>query len=455
MGRTFAEPIFWDPLRSRDHPRCVNQMPFRVFQSFSITTLCLRSIVSLFARAYARVLAHIQTLSSVQLSPSAFVLAEKDSSTINTPGILPDGILCRGVQDVPMEKVRTEDNKTGRWTVLFLLMALAILPGCQRRPLEYPTSNINLRLDLHLNVVINGKVENLPEPEMMRVIFFDPNTYDLYTESYLPATGGRISIPPGTYKLMAYNFDTEATLLRNDRNFYTIEAYTNEVSAALKANLINALRNGKSATTRAEGDGDSAWESALEKMAQNPVIYEPDHLFVSREDVVINSTDEEQVIEASAETIIETWEISVRIKNGEYLSSARALITGQIASNFIGYPKEEGKTDTDVTLMIEMKAGSDAEDNDILVGQFTTFGKNPSADSRLWLAIIVKNSSGETVEYHKDITGDFMSDEAITDQIISIVEEIEVPEPDPGTGGGGGFQPGVDDWEHEDVPIDI
>lgn len=336
--------------------------------------------------------------------------------------------------------------------LIFLFIVLTVLSGCERRPLEYGTTRIDLRLNIRLNVIVNGQIETLPEPEMMRVMFFDPDTNELFTESYLPAGGGHISILPGRYKFLAYNFDTESTLLRNDRNYNSIEAYTNEVSSALKASMLSALHYGESATK--DGDGN-AWDLALQKMAENPIIYEPDHLFVGRSVVEIRNEESEQVIEAEAETIIETWKVSVRIKNEEYMASARAMITGQIASNFIGLPKEEGKTDTDVTLLFDMTAGSDAEDNDIVVGTFNTFGKNPSTESRLWLTIIIKNTSGETVEWHRDITDEFKTDEATKEQIIEIEEEMEIPPPDPGGGGGGGFQPGVNDWENEVIPIEI
>ena len=339
--------------------------------------------------------------------------------------------------------------------LIFLCATLAVLSGCMRRPLEYGGASVNLHLNVHLNVRVNGQIESLPEPEMMRVMFFDPQTNELCTESYLPAGGGRITLPPGRYKFLAYNFDTESTLLRNERNYYSIEAYTNEVSSALKSSMMQALRFGRSAAHRGATE-ESAWEAALEKVVNNPVIYEPDHLFVSREEVEILNTNEEQVIHAEAETVVETWQLSVRISDGKSLSSARALLTGQVASNFIGYPKEEGKTDTDVTLMFEMAPGSDAQDNDILVAEFNTFGKNPSVDSRLWLTIIIKNTSGETVEWHRDITDEFFMEDAKENNRIDIIEEIEVPEPEPGTGGGGGgFQPGVEDWEQEDIPITI
>ena len=346
---------------------------------------------------------------------------------------------------------------------IFFFVALTALTGCMRRELEYGNASIFLRLNIRLNVEVNGQFVDLPEPEMMRVMFFDPDTYELITESYLPAGGGRVSLPPGRYKFIGYNFDTEATLLRNDRNYYSIEAYTNEVSQALKTSTLNAIRYAKSATSSkktdtngdSEDEEDSAWELALRKVQENPVIYDPDHLFVSHQDIEVFNVDGVQTIEAYAETIIETWKISVRIKNEQYMASARALLTGQIASNFIGLPKEEGKTDTDVTLMFDMTAGTDDEDNDVVVGQFNTFGKNPSVESRLWLTIIIKTVGGDTVEWHRDITDEFFTDEAIEDQTIEIVEEIIIDEPQPGNTGNGGFQPGVDDWNEENIPIDI
>ncbi len=341
-----------------------------------------------------------------------------------------------------------------RRVLILLAAALTILVGCQRRELEYGNATLNLRLKLNLNVRVNGKMEALPEPEMMRVMFFDPDNYELVTESYLPAGGGRISLAPGKYKFIAYNFDTEATLIRTDHNYYSIEAYTNEVSSALKNSRLNALRYGKSANTKSDAE-DDAWEQALKTVQENPVIYEPDHLFVSHQDIEVFNTTEEQTIEADAETIIETWKISVRIKNEQYMASARALLTGQIASNFIGYPKEEGKTNTDVTLMFDMSAGTDDDDNDIVIGKFNTFGKNPGVESRLWLNIIIKTVGGETVEWHRDITDEFFTEDAYEEQTINIVEEVVVPQPPDNPSGNVGFQPGVEDWDEENIPIAI
>ena len=55
---------------------------------------------------------------------------------------------------------------------LFILLAVAltVLMGCERRELEYGSATVNLKLKLNLKVRVNGKVENMPEPEMMRVM---------------------------------------------------------------------------------------------------------------------------------------------------------------------------------------------------------------------------------------------------------------------------------------------
>ena len=335
--------------------------------------------------------------------------------------------------------------------LIFLAVLLTVLVGCERRELEYGSATLDLKIKINLNVRVNGKIQNLPTPEMMRVLFFDENTNELVTESYLPAGGGRIAIPPGCYKFIGYNFDTEATLLKNDRDYDSIEAYTNEVSSALKASLLAAIHYGK---TVVENDPEAdAWAIALQKVQEGKVIYEPDHLFVSREVVTVLNTDSEQVIETDAESIIETWHISVRLKNRQYLSSARALLTGQVASNLIGLPHEEGKTDTDVTLMFDMGPGSDDDNNDVVVGTFNTFGKNPKVESVLWLTL--KTTGGDTVIWRRDITNEFFTELAIQNKTIYIEEDITIPVPTNPGGGGGGFKPGVDDWKVVDVPINI
>lgn len=361
---------------------------------------------------------------------------------------------------------------------IIAVIGIALMSAsCERRPLnERGSNNLLLRLKIELRVKNSGE---LPDPEVMRVIFFNPETGKRYTEDYVPAEGGYISVAPGNYNMIIYNFDTESTLVHGDNSTGTIEAYTNEISSALKSNALRAITKSLEKlekeieqNTATKGDAQTLaeeidWANAMKDLQSRPIVYEPDHLFVARENVTIYNRTGEQVIEGYAESVVETYILAVRIKNKKYMASANALLTGQIRSNFIAYPKEEGKTDTNVTLYFNMNSDLtdfpeekraeiqqlQAEDKDLIWCTFNTFGKNPHVDTRLWLTILVTNTDGQTEEWHTDITDYFEDNE---DQYIYIEEPfVDVPEPTPGGGGKGGFQPGVEDWEeeHHDILI--
>lgn len=349
---------------------------------------------------------------------------------------------------------------------LMMLVALVAAVSCERRPLHELNNQILLKLRIELKVM---NMVELPEPEVMRVVLFNPETGRKVTEDYVPAEGGYISVPPGTYDLIVYNFDTEATLVRNDGMHDEIEAYTNEISSALKSKMYNAIAKSTTlikaaAQTKADTDStpftseDFAWAKAMDDLQNSSLIYEPDHLFVARDRITILNTSGEQVIETKAESVVETYYLSVKVKNIKNMASATALLTGQIASNKIGFEKEEGKTNTNVTLYFNMKPSEDEENenNDKIEATFNTFGKLANAESRLWLTIVITNTDGTTVEWHRDITEEFKDNPL---HWIEIVEgEIVIPEVGPGQGGstgGGGFQPGVAEWEEEHHTIVI
>ena len=56
---------------------------------------------------------------------------------------------------------------------------------------------------------------------------------------------------------------------------------------------------------------------------------------------------------------------------------------------------------------------------------------------------------------HRDITDEFFTEDAYEEQTINIVEEVVVPQPPDNPSGNGGFQPGVEDWDEENIPIAI
>lgn len=352
-------------------------------------------------------------------------------------------------------------------TILIAAFCILGATSCERRPLVDRNGSFKLILKIALNVEVNGVIESQPEPEVMRVLFYDPNSGRKVTEDYVPAGGGLINIAPGNYDMLIYNFDTESTLVAADNQKSTILAYTNEISTAAKSNALKTITKSiQEIESKTKGDDenpegkplseeDLKWMEAMKAVAESKIVYEPDHFFVARENITVLNMSGEQVIHAAAETIVETYWIGVRLKNRHNLASATALLTGQIESNNFSLPKEEGKTNTDVTLYFPMYAGSDAADNDIVYTTYQTFGKNPSVESRLFLTILITNSNGETYEWHKDITDEFVDN---PEHIIYIEEDvIVVPDPENpgGNTGGGGFQPGVSEWEEEHHTITI
>ena len=149
--------------------------------------------------------------------------------------IMPGGILA-GVDEGYVSKEVLSFLKNAD------IRALILLTSCELRPLSDLNKNLLLRLKINLQI---QNVDEPPTVEVMRVIFYDPNTNRRFTEDYIPSEGGYISVPPGDYKLIVYNFDTESTLIRNDMQLYQMEAYTNEISQQIKNKALSVIGRSK------------------------------------------------------------------------------------------------------------------------------------------------------------------------------------------------------------------
>ena len=94
-----------------------------------------------------------------------------------------------------------------------LLLAVSAV-SCKRRPLTTADNNVIVNIDIDYDIV------NFPdpdEPSMMRVMFFDPEDGDFAAHAFLSATGGMVNVIPGrTYHVLAYNFDTESTVVGDE-----------------------------------------------------------------------------------------------------------------------------------------------------------------------------------------------------------------------------------------------
>lgn len=318
--------------------------------------------------------------------------------------------------------------------IMFALLLFATL-SCHRMPLhdlERRDLKLVLKLILDLDVKIDPTAEvdipietSIEKPEHMRACFYGADNRNLVYNEYVGPEGGSISTPPGKYKMVVYSFGTEFTQIRNDGNLSTIEAFTSDITSSKSGALA--------ACTRGAGDEP-----------QGPIIYAPDHLLVSVQDVEIperTTGAQEIVINSTVQTIIETYTFKVsKVTGAQYIKNVEAFVTNQALSNYFGRGEVNEQPAT-----IYFPVGVNRKEG-YLYCTFNTFGKLPG-ESRSFLHIVITDSGGEEYHISEDITNQFDDDE----HHIVIDDPVDIPTPQTSSG----IAPTVDPWSEEntDVPI--
>lgn len=358
--------------------------------------------------------------------------------------------------------------------LMLLALSLGLLFSCHRRPLfdlEY-THYVRVYLDEELKNVTTGFYNEKhlkPEystPKVVRVVLCHPETGQVMAERYLQNPGsdergnyldGYISAGPGEYKLLAYSFGTESTILRNEGAYHRVEAYTNPISSYLYGTF-----NVKS---RAEGE---------------KIVYDPDHMFVDNYENLkvdykshIDTLYNENGDYFTAQSIVKTYYIQVTIEGAQYISSAVALLNGMGGSSVL-YTGPEPNNDPATIYFDMIKSGTEGVSDEMISGaqptdpvkgvmysNFGTFGKLESMNNELEMSFDVITTDGRKLSYKLDITHKFYEDDAIRHQWIIIRDAIVIPPPDPndpnnpGGNGSGGFIPNVDEWQDIETEIII
>ena len=270
-----------------------------------------------------------------------------------------------------------------RWIrhMLLFVLALAFVCGCKRIPLHERSTRVELKLNLKLDVdleldlsydtqldedfamKLDGK-----EPEYMEVLFYDRYTHQLLLTQIVGPYGGVLDVPAGDYHMVAYNFGTESTQVEDLHHRLDAEAFTSDITKIMSSKF-NAIQTNAPAESKSDVKG---YET-------DPIIHEPDHLYVANKmDVTIpafEGKEETVTIYADASTILEVYSLEVlNIKGAENIEKVDAFITGQIKSNYFG--KQERNTNP-ATLYVTLKTDVP---NNRLYTVFETFGKLPGED---------------------------------------------------------------------------
>lgn len=329
----------------------------------------------------------------------------------------------------------------------FVLALVCLFCSCERRPLVEEEGKVKVRVVLNTDSIpnvttgiYNDKVAgSLVVPEIFRVLFYDKESGDLITQAFITRKGvdgngrtyyeGNIFVPPGSYDMVCYNFDTPSTLVHGEKSRYTLEAFTSEIADNMY----------------------QRFESRVDDPAPS-LYYEPDHLFVSREDgVVVPETNDLFTITTEARTIIDTYYIQLRLVNGQYASNAVAMITDLVPSSrfAVGEPEYGKHSGTYFEMYRSVDARKRTQENDVLCAVFNTFGKrpdhiDPTVESQLYISFNVITKDGKSVEMTLDMDSVFMTADARERHWLLVDKEIVLPKPE-----GGGFKPGVEGWDEE------
>ena len=337
-------------------------------------------------------------------------------------------------------------NMSTSW--ICLLMFIGVLSSCEHRPLEDPYNGhyIRVYIDEQIKNVTYGfydETRERPEykrPNVLRVVLSDPESNVIVAERYLQTSGedergyyidGYISAEAGSYNLMVYNFGTEKTKLRKENNYSEIQAYTSAIPEVYYQYFP---------VSRVELD-------------EKAIRYCPDHLFLSLcQPVVVPKNLGIDTLRTAggdfftANSIVLSYYLQVKIKGFNYVTSAVSLLSGMAGSTTL-YNKSMNKTDP-VSIFFDMdytnvqRIKGDDKNTAILYATFNTFGKLPDEQNIYTLNFEFTRTDGTSQVETIDITSMFDDPLVIKERWILLEKEIEIIPPI----GGGGMTPGVDDW---------
>lgn len=312
---------------------------------------------------------------------------------------------------------------------LWLLLQV-LLTGCGEREKEEIPENF-------CEVGINLNWEGITSvPEGVEVLFYrQDNTNSKPTTTYLPAKGGKTNLKPGIYKVVIFNYDTEAVQIRGTDKLETLEAYTGPCTGFVGENTTG-------------------------------MVWEPDPIYVARLDLTIEEKEKEKALDVKPQLIPQTCSFEIKVKGLEYVNSVSGSVSGVAASYLLGL----GHCSTETcTVSFEMKKG-----DGVLKGKFCYFGV-PHEAARAFsftqlITIKVVRRDNSVQEVKVDVTEAIQNantpgDNPGTDPgenpggssggsiDIEIKEEIEIPYVPPTPSEDGGIGGDVGEWGDEEEVV--
>lgn len=273
---------------------------------------------------------------------------------------------------------------------------------------------------------------NHNKPKGVKVVYISHPDQEFSQSFNFPSEGGSRNLSQNSYKILLTNNDSELVLFRGLTKWETSEAFTgSRRQVPYKSPPANVPGGTKS---------DPRYG-----------ISEADLLMVSNEATVEVTNDvEKHFITVVPKIKVITVTLRIAASGIKNVAEARGFLTGVSPSIFLG---TDALSQNDATLLFDYgsaMAGTEFRSEVLIFG----FVDTPKDYYKLGLELLLIDQ--KTVYYYEfDVTSKITAALRKNGGDLRLDEIIVIPDVEPPAPGGGGFNPGIGDWDNEDVEIVI
>ncbi len=320
-----------------------------------------------------------------------------------------------------------------KYMIKYLLLCAVTftLAACEHKNLCYDHPHVT-----SLKVIFDWSESPDAAPASMSLYLFPKEEGEVLRYEFTDRNGGTISVPVGSYDALCLNSDTEGIVYRNTERYGTFELSTQ--TADLLPSSLTSLGVSSDNAPRAEGTEE-------ERVARTS-----DRLWTgTKEDIVLTESERESELTLRPVVSFRTCRVEITgIENMKYvlgMSATLSTMSGGIV------PGSAELSDESVTHPFELHAGADETG---VEGEFLFFHHCPGAQTRHTLIVYAILSDGSQYAYTFDadeVTSQLHEDPEAYEVLLSL-GGLQLPEP---INNGGGFQPSVDEWNEENIDIEM
>lgn len=289
--------------------------------------------------------------------------------------------------------------------LLLVLCSATAASSCSREPIYDEVSKYRFEFSLPEQVLWCEP----GEPELIQVLFYDPETGRKVDETYMSPAGGYLySVEPGNWNIVAYTMGSTRTQIDYDRDFALLTAHTSLI---------------QSSPLRVVNGPDHIFECTL------PGQYIPQ----------LSEADEPFVLNIPLRPLCDSWRVEVSgIEGLNYASSVSLLVFNQAG--------EVRLSDMGRSEWCAIRATGSVQGS-LAVIPFCTFGM--PTEGSVSIRVVIEAEDGQKHSHDFDVTAQIRSP-LKRDHVIRVdypVELLPLIQ--------GGLDPSADEWEGHRETIDI